>query len=284
MLILNDPNNPTGVKMNRAEIAGLAALLSKPEFKHILVVSDETYHDLVYGDVEEQFCNIAPFEQFKSRTCIVLSLAKAIGGNPGLRCGIVYCPDMELEGKVEQIGVRAGTLMLDSTTAVASVVQHAFCVTTRAKLGKGPQELIEKYQQWDKNMRKTYSDSCALASRLFGGRVGFSLLVEPMGAFFAVISGRSLIGKPVPDSVTLLNGRVVKDLPSKVGETTFTKDVSIAYYLIYAAEVVTVPVSGFEFDATKGALRISLAVAPEVLEECAARLENAAKYVLTPQS
>jgi len=151
-------------------------------------------------------------------------------------------------------------------------------------MGKGPQDLVEKFKVWDKNMRKTYSDSCELAVKLFGNKPGFSLLVEPKGAFFAVVSGRFLMGKKVPQAVTLLDGRIVTDLPAKVGENVFSKDLSIAYFLVYAAEVVTVPASGFDFEAGKGALRVSLAVSPELLTEASMRMENAAKFVFEANS
>lgn len=34
-----------------------------------VVVSDETYHDLVYGEGDEHFLNVVPFEHFQHRTC-----------------------------------------------------------------------------------------------------------------------------------------------------------------------------------------------------------------------
>lgn len=35
VLVLNDPNNPTGVKMSRHELTALGELLHKPQFRHI---------------------------------------------------------------------------------------------------------------------------------------------------------------------------------------------------------------------------------------------------------
>jgi len=77
---------------------------------------------------------------------------------------------------------------------------------------------------------------------------------------------------------------MVTDLPTKVGEAVFTKDVSIALFLIHGAEVVTVPGSGFFMDEKKGVLRISLAIAPESLTEAARRMEHAAKIALALDS
>lgn len=58
----------------------------------------------------------------------------------------------------------------------------------RAKLGEGPAELVAQHVAWDKAMRATYADACVLVTTLFAHQRGFNLLVEPKGAFFAVIS------------------------------------------------------------------------------------------------
>lgn len=103
------------------------------------------------------------------------------------------------------------------------------------------------------------------------------LLQTTLSFYFLILyfSGLELIGRSVPESVTLLDGRVAGNLPQLVGESVFSsvrvlfgsfvpflilQDVAVASYLLYAAEVVTVPASGFLLDSKKGTLRISLAV------------------------
>jgi len=78
----------------------------------------------------------------------------------------------------------------------------------------------------------------------------------------------------------LLDGRTVTDLLAKVGTHQFATDVDIANFLLHAAEVVTVPASGFALDAKFGLLRISFAVTEDVLREAAKRLQNAADQVI----
>lgn len=50
LIVLNDPCNPTGVKYPVELLEEIAKLLMKPEFSHVMIASDETYHELVYGD------------------------------------------------------------------------------------------------------------------------------------------------------------------------------------------------------------------------------------------
>ena len=58
LVILNSPNNPSGVVLRREGLAALAALLTKKaaEYGHpIYILADEPYRDLVYGGVEVPF-------------------------------------------------------------------------------------------------------------------------------------------------------------------------------------------------------------------------------------
>src|SRR5699024_6885128 len=57
-LILNSPNNPSGVVYTRQTLQALADLLTRKasEYGHpIYLISDEPYRELVYGDVEVPF-------------------------------------------------------------------------------------------------------------------------------------------------------------------------------------------------------------------------------------
>jgi len=279
LLILNDPCNPSGIKLTRDELIGIGKILAKPEYQGIVIISDETYHDLIYSDEKDLFLSVVDLSSFKSRTCIVLSLAKGLAGCPGLRFGVAYTPDMVINGKKEQIGTKLGTLMLDSTCSVSSSVQYVGQKILKAKIGKGKTSWINIHKEWEQKIYNIYENAIKVGVSVFSKESKFPLIVNPEGAFFGIISGKNLLGKRVPHTVTLLDGRTVTDLVAKVG-TLFTTDVQIANFLLYAAEVVTVPVSGFDFDETCGLLRISFAVSEEGLKEAARRLINAADQVI----
>jgi aspartate/methionine/tyrosine aminotransferase len=50
LLILNDPVNPSGVKLSKEELIEIGEVLTKPEFSNIFILIDDTYHELCYGD------------------------------------------------------------------------------------------------------------------------------------------------------------------------------------------------------------------------------------------
>lgn len=58
LLILNSPNNPSGVVVSRPELEALAALLREKQARYghpIYIIADEPYRELVYGGVEVPF-------------------------------------------------------------------------------------------------------------------------------------------------------------------------------------------------------------------------------------
>ena len=58
LLILNSPNNPSGVVVSRPELEALAALLREKPARYghpIYIIADEPYRELVYGGVEVPF-------------------------------------------------------------------------------------------------------------------------------------------------------------------------------------------------------------------------------------
>ena len=95
-IIINSPNNPSGVVYTRETLVMLAALLTKKskEFGHpIYIVSDEPYRELVYGGVEAPFVpSIYP------NTIICYSYSKSLS-LPGERIGYVYVPRQAEDSK-----------------------------------------------------------------------------------------------------------------------------------------------------------------------------------------
>ena len=83
MLILNNPNNPSGAVYAPETLAKIAALAVKYNF---LVLSDEMYSRLVYEDAE--FVSMASFPGMKERTLIVNGFSKTYAMT-GWRLGYV---------------------------------------------------------------------------------------------------------------------------------------------------------------------------------------------------
>ena len=87
-IILNSPNNPSGVVYTREVLCELAALLTRKseEYGHpIYIVSDEPYRELAYG-VEVPFLPL-----IYPNTIVCYSYSKSLS-LPGERIGYVYVP------------------------------------------------------------------------------------------------------------------------------------------------------------------------------------------------
>jgi len=282
LFILNDPCNPSGVKLTRQELLDIAQVFLKPEFSHIIIILDEVYRELIFSEDKDTFLNVisTDWELFKSRCFIVLSLSKTIAGVPAMRVGLVCAPDMLINGKMEQMGSVLGILMTDGTTGVPTITQYITTKIINAKLGTGNPEWVKIYKNWERNAYQTYDTSVKLGIKLFGSDSHLPLVVKPSGGFFGVISARKIIGKKVPDVVKLIDGRTVDNLPQKLNTTHFKTDTHIGFYMLYAAEVVIIPASGFSLDPTEGYSRISFAVSKPSLEEASKRLNHAIESVL----
>lgn len=92
-IILNSPNNPTGVVVDKVNIRKLCRLLSEKEaeYKHpIYLIADEPYRELVYDDAE-----VAYLPLIHTNTIVCYSFSKSLSV-PGERIGyIMVSPFMD---------------------------------------------------------------------------------------------------------------------------------------------------------------------------------------------
>ena len=86
-IIVNSPNNPCGVVLNRATIEKLSALLEEKQNEYgndIYIIADEPYRELVYGDVEVPY-----IPNFYNNTLVCYSFSKSLS-LPGERIGYIF--------------------------------------------------------------------------------------------------------------------------------------------------------------------------------------------------
>jgi aminotransferase len=105
MLLIGNPNNPTGAVVPRAELEGIAKLAVEHD---LIVAVDEVYSRLVYGT--EHVC-LATFPGMQERTILLDGFSKAYAMT-GWRVGYVTAPTHILEAmlKVHQYAIMcAGT-------------------------------------------------------------------------------------------------------------------------------------------------------------------------------
>ena len=88
-IIINSPNNPSGVVYTEETLKGLSALLERKsaEYGHpIYIIADEPYRELVYGGVKVPFIPC-----LYKNTIVCYSYSKSLS-LPGERIGYVYVP------------------------------------------------------------------------------------------------------------------------------------------------------------------------------------------------
>lgn len=97
-IIVNSPNNPSGVVLDEDCIRRLAALLTEKSAQFgrpIAIIADEPYRELVYGDV-----NVPYIPCFYDHTLVCYSYSKSLS-LPGERIGYILVPPaMEGAGDV----------------------------------------------------------------------------------------------------------------------------------------------------------------------------------------
>lgn len=92
-VIINSPNNPTGVVLNEESVKTLVSILSAKESQHghpIYLIADEPYRELVYGDAQVPYLPL-----YYRDTIVCYSFSKSLS-LPGERIGyILVSPDAQ---------------------------------------------------------------------------------------------------------------------------------------------------------------------------------------------
>ena len=162
-VIINSPNNPSGVVYSRQTLETLAAILRAKEalYGHpIYLISDEPYRELAYG-VEVPF-----LPEIYRDTVICYSYSKSLS-LPGERIGYVYVPQKATDGKALYSAV-AGAARAGGHVCAPSLWQKviARCAHLRPDL-----------ESYDRNRKALYEGLT---------RMGYEM-AKPDGAFYLFI-------------------------------------------------------------------------------------------------
>lgn len=185
-VIVNSPNNPSGVVYTRKTLEALAALLTEKsaEIGHpIYIIADEPYRELVYDGVEVPFIpSIYP------NTIICYSYSKSLS-MPGERIGYVCVPD-QAEDSADLFAAVAGAARALGHVCAPSLQQKvaALCTTSRPDL-----------EAYDRNRNVLYD---ALVS------YGYQC-VKPNGAFYMFVKAPGGSAKDFSRKAKALNLLVV---------------------------------------------------------------------------
>ncbi len=113
LLVLPFPNNPTGGIMERADVEALAEVLRGTD---IMVVSDEIYAELTYGQRHFSMANIP---DMKERTIVVNGFSKS-HAMTGWRMGYVCGP---AEVIVQMLKIHQYAIMSSPTTSQYAAIE-----------------------------------------------------------------------------------------------------------------------------------------------------------------
>ena len=114
-LILPYPNNPTGAVMRKKDLEEIAEVLRDTS---IIVISDEIYSELTYGD--EEHCSIVNIDGMKERTVLINGFSKAFSMT-GWRLGFAAAPQPIVTQmlKIHQYGIMCSPTMSQYAAVVA---------------------------------------------------------------------------------------------------------------------------------------------------------------------
>ncbi len=166
-IILNSPNNPSGVVYTREVLAELAALLTRKsaEYGHpIYIVSDEPYRELAYG-VEVPFLPL-----IYPNTIVCYSYSKSLS-LPGERIGYVYVP-RAAAGSREVYAAVAGAARACGHVCAPSLWQKVIARCTH---------LRPDLEAYDKNRKALYEGLTAMGYQMANPDGAFYLFIKAPG-------------------------------------------------------------------------------------------------------
>ena len=176
-IVLNNPSNPTGAVYSKAQIEALAKVCVE---KNLLIISDDIYRQLVYGDA--QYHSIAKLgPEVAERTILVDGVSKTYAMT-GWRIGYTAGPRALIKAMA--------TIQSQSTSNATTLSQAA----TLAAL-TGPQDCVA-------TMRKAFDERRLEMVKLLRAIPNVNCR-EPKGAFYAFPDVSAYVGKQTPEGAVL---------------------------------------------------------------------------------
>ena len=162
-VLINTPNNPSGVVYTRKTLEALGALLTQKsrEYGHpIYLISDEPYRELAYG-VEVPFVPL-----IYPNTVVCYSYSKSLS-LPGERIGYIYVPDSAADSRA----------LYDAVAGAARSAGHVCAPSLWQKVIARCAGLRPDLQAYDRNRKALYEGLTAM---------GYEM-AKPDGAFYLFI-------------------------------------------------------------------------------------------------
>ena len=162
-VLINTPNNPSGVVYTQKTLEALGALLTQKsrEYGHpIYLISDEPYRELAYG-VEVPFVPL-----IYPNTVVCYSYSKSLS-LPGERIGYIYVPDSAADSRA----------LYDAVAGAARSAGHVCAPSLWQKVIARCAGLRPDLQAYDRNRKALYEGLTAMVYEM----------AKPDGAFYLFI-------------------------------------------------------------------------------------------------
>ncbi|MCI8668587.1 MAG: pyridoxal phosphate-dependent aminotransferase [Lachnospiraceae bacterium] len=177
-VIINNPNNPSGVLYSEQTIKNLAEIMNRKQKEYgteIFLISDEPYRELVYDGAGAVY-----LPKYYDNTIVAYSYSKSLS-LPGERIGYLVIPDEAADSEEIQSAANVATRILGFVNA-PSLMQRVIGRCVKA----GVTVDIEPY---DRNRKLIYENL---------KRMGFEC-VRPEGAFYLFVK------TPTEDEMEFVN-------------------------------------------------------------------------------
>ena len=189
ILMLTTPSNPTGSIYSRAELEAIGDVLKGTD---ILIISDEMYEKLVFGD--NKFTAVASIsDDMFQRTITVNGLSKSVAMT-GWRMGYLATPKNELIAVINK-------LQSQSTSNINSITQKA---SIPALDGEVDDEI--------ETMRQAFESRAQEAYDLINAIDGLSV-IKPQGAFYLFVNIKDISNDSIEFCKDLLSETGVAVVP-----------------------------------------------------------------------
>ncbi len=168
-LIINTPNNPTGMLYTEKELRAIAEVAVKKDF---YVVSDEIYENLVYeGQKHVSIASLGKEIYRRTITCSGLSKSYSM---TGWRIGYT--------ASSKEIAKMMGSVQSHQTSNPNSIAQKA-----AVEALEGLQDSVgEMHREFDRRRKFIYKRVCELP---------YLYAIEPMGAFYIFVDAAEVLQK-----------------------------------------------------------------------------------------
>ncbi len=176
-IIINSPNNPTGVVYDRATIKMIGEFACR---HNLWIISDEVYEKLCYDGEHVSVAEIS--EEIKDRTVVVNGLSKAYSMT-GWRIGYMAAP--------KEVAAVAGSIQSHSTSNPNTIAQYASITAL--------DDAEEDLKEYAIIFKKRRDLMVAELNAISGIQV-----IAPQGAFYIMADISALYGKSY-------EGEVIKD-------------------------------------------------------------------------